>query len=371
MQRRIATTDVGMMLAALLHSAWHSVPPELKLDASDVLTKVQRSLLQGGCAPLAWWRLRSVIDRDTNQAQELRQAYYHFAIQAERSAERLARAFDLFRQIGVEPVLVKGWSVARLYPEVGLRPYGDLDLCVRRDQFDKSSELTGTPAGQQLQIDLHCEFAGLDEQPFDEILERTRVVELCGTSVRIPSPEDSLRMICIHLLRHGAFRPIWLCDVGVLVESADSGFNWDLCLSGARADWVISTVAMAGHLVGADLRDAPAEIRRKRLPQWLVRDVLEKWNSPSMRDQGATRHKAPIISYVRNRAGLIEDLRNRWVGPLEATISVNGPLNNWPRLPFQLANAGLRAVRFAAKMPRLVRDEFGNRGSECRVLSSE
>jgi len=29
---------------------------------------------------------------------------------------------------GVEPILGKGWAIARLYPERGMRPYGDIDL---------------------------------------------------------------------------------------------------------------------------------------------------------------------------------------------------------------------------------------------------
>jgi hypothetical protein len=47
-------------------------------------------------------------------------------------ASSLTRVVTRLREGGVEPVLVKGPSIARLYPERGLRPFEDLDFCVDR-----------------------------------------------------------------------------------------------------------------------------------------------------------------------------------------------------------------------------------------------
>ena len=42
---------------------------------------------------------------------------------------------ELFRELsaaGLEVIVGKGWSVARFYPSLGLRPHGDFDLYLRR-----------------------------------------------------------------------------------------------------------------------------------------------------------------------------------------------------------------------------------------------
>jgi hypothetical protein len=65
---------------------------------------------------------------------ELHDAYRLFALQAVLHEQRLTRAFALLRAAGVEAILGKGWAVARLYPDLGLRPYGDIDLYVRHHQ---------------------------------------------------------------------------------------------------------------------------------------------------------------------------------------------------------------------------------------------
>jgi hypothetical protein len=58
------------------------------------------------------------------------------------------------------------------------------------------------------------------------------------------------------------------------------------------------------------------------------------------------RYRAPMSKYVRRPRGLWSDLLRRWPNPIEATVRVGGPLNEWPRWPFQIANCLSRAGRF-------------------------
>ena len=46
-----------------------------------------------------------------------------------------------------------------------------------------------------------------------------------GLDVRVLSPEDDLRFLCLHLLRHGAVQPLWLCDICVLLEARANDFR--------------------------------------------------------------------------------------------------------------------------------------------------
>jgi hypothetical protein len=50
-------------------------------------------------------------------------------------------------------------------------------------------------------------------------------VELNGAKIRILGAEDHLRLLCLHLLKHGAWRPLWLCDVAAALESRPSSFD--------------------------------------------------------------------------------------------------------------------------------------------------
>lgn len=56
---------------------------------------------------------------------------------------------------GVEPLLIKGWAIARLYPGAGLRPYTNLDLIVRPSELGAArGNLWKPPA---VAVDLHEE----------------------------------------------------------------------------------------------------------------------------------------------------------------------------------------------------------------------
>ena len=192
------------------------------------------------------------------------------------------KTLELLRENGIEPVVVKGWVSARLYPEAGLRPYGDLDLCVRPDQFGRATALLAGPEGRAFPVDLHNGFGESEAEEFETLFGRSRQLPLDATFVRVLSDEDHLRYLALHLLRHGAYRPIWLCDVAAAAEAADAGFDWDRALGGNRrlADWTISVIALARELLGAEAAGAPLEVTKKRLPGWLIQNVVDKWAEP-------------------------------------------------------------------------------------------
>jgi hypothetical protein len=336
----------GRLVASILAGSWRPSPP--KLESSDEeLASVSAALLKSGAGSLAWWRIRNHEPAGETAAQ-LRQAYLLHTIHAERYALDLRDSVQLLRDNGIDPVVVKGWVSARLYPEAGLRPYGDLDLCVRPDQFASAKALLAGPEGRAYPVDLHNGFSEFGDNGFETLFGRSRQLALESIFVRVLSDEDHLRYLALHLLRHGAYRPIWLCDVAAAVEAADSGFDWDRALGSNRrlADWTISVIALARELLGAEAAGAPLVVTKKRLPGWLIQNVVDKWAEPIPSRQGEHRHQRPMASYLRNPRGLLGDLRNRWPDPLAATIEVNGSINWFPRLPFQFAHAVQRTGGF-------------------------
>jgi hypothetical protein len=57
--------------------------------------------------------------------------------------------------------------------------------------------------------------------------------------------------------------------------------------------------------------------------------------------------REPFSAALLLRPGAIDALRARWPNSIEATAALRGPLNDLPRLPFQVADGLRRAWRFA------------------------
>ncbi|HXH12437.1 MAG TPA: nucleotidyltransferase family protein [Alphaproteobacteria bacterium] len=335
-------------MAAVLAGAWRDVPPAPELSPQE-LSDITPGLLGSGAGALGWWRVRHSDLKTSPAASSLQQAYRLHTLQAAIHEREIAEVFTLLHAAGVEPVLVKGWAVARLYPQKGLRPYGDLDLCVRSGEYAAAEAVLQSPAGKQFNIDLHAEFAKLDDHGLEELYARSRLVQLGGVDVRILGVEDHLRLLCVHFLRHGAWRPLWLCDVAVTLESRPPSFDWDLCLgrNRRRADWVACVIGLAHQLLGVSIDDTPVAARARHLPAWLLPCVLKTWDKPCAID-----HLPPkkFAIAVRHPAQLPNALRVRWPpNPIAATIDLQGPLNAMPRLSFQIAHCLARLIRFCRR----------------------
>lgn len=333
----------GSLVAAALAGAWRPSPPPLDLSPA-ALAEVTPLLLGTGGGGLAWWRVRSSDLRTSPPASQLEQAYRLHTLQAAVHERQLMRAITILRSAGVEPLLAKGWAVARLYPEPGLRPYGDIDLCVRPEQHAAAVAALRSAAGQGGPVDLHQGFRLLDRS-WDGLCDRSQLVRLGEVDIRILGPEDHLRLLCVHMLSHGVERPLWLCDVGAALASRPADFDWDRCLAGSkrRSDWVACALGLAHQLLGARLDGTPVAWRANHLPSWLVPTVLRQWGL-------GYRHREPIVAYLRHPARVPGALLLCWPDPILATVEVGGPFNELPRLPFQLAQCLSRTIQIAAQL---------------------
>jgi hypothetical protein len=521
--------DLGLLVARLLAGAWRDRSSSVREDGTAVegsesqiqrpisaaeLTEITPLLCRSGAGALAWWQIRDTPLRDTDAGRELHEVYRRFRLLALLHEREFAPVFSLLHDEGIEAVLVKGWSIARRYPERGLRPYGDIDLCVAPDQFERAERvLAGLP-----NIDLHRGFTRIGQtktvqrptsnvqrqriqQEWDELYARTQVVCLSepsrsptvregslifvgrnsgtkalpdgrasawdptvregsgrverplskllsepeaaaagslttGTSVlsapagsratfdpgppiRILADEDHLRLLCIHLLRSGARRPPWLCDVALLLDEVQhpsgsptvrkgSGpvptvaanlprpdFNWDVCLGTdpVHANWVLTAITLAHEVLGGEQVQLPmSRVQRQELPRWLVPALLKQWGGSVQLPSGSpTVRKGSLIFVGRNsgtkalpdgrasawgispeeekralpdgRASAWSNLYQRWDNPIRATAAVGGRFNNWPRLPYRLAESMMR-------LPEMWRTEGRGQRAGIRVVAS-
>jgi hypothetical protein len=239
----------------------------------------------------------------------------------------------------VEPILIKGWSSARLYPEPGLRTSGDVDLCVPPDRVETAAAaLSAAPL--PCAVDLHRAVPDLPDRPWDEVFRRSRLTALGEVAVRVLGPEDQLRLLCLHLVRHGIARPLWLCDVGACLESLPADFDWDYCMWGRThlSRWAVCVLGLAGRLLDGRTPVATAG----RFPPWVERAVLWCWGVGSGR---SLRH------YLRHPAEVVRRLcyhgisPNHGSTPIKAALQLGlGPTRRMPLLLVQLAAFARRKV---------------------------
>jgi hypothetical protein len=152
-----------------------------------------------------------------------------------------------------------------------------------------------------------------------------------------------LRLLCLHMLGHGAWRALWLCDVAAAVEARPPTFDWDRFLWGdrRRTEWVTCALGLAHALLGARIAETPVAERARHLPRWLAPAVLRQWG------QGFRRSPLflPELLYPRRA---LHAIRHHWRNPIQGTVEVGGPFNDWPRLPFQLAACVRRTAQVVA-----------------------
>ncbi|HEY6046251.1 MAG TPA: nucleotidyltransferase family protein, partial [Pyrinomonadaceae bacterium] len=286
--------ELGLSVARLLTGAWRENFEPLNLTEDD-LAVIVLQLCQSGAGALAWWRIRHTPLAASQSGFELKEVYHRFRLSALIHEQEIKHVFSLLRIEGIDAVLVKGWSIARLYPDRALRPYGDIDICVRPEQFAKTrAALKPLEKIDGHYVDLHAGFASIGaggtpisrraarRHPclqWNELFERSELIDLGEEKVRVLGAEDHLRVLCLHFLRTGVWRPTWLCDVALTLETRAKDFNWEVCLGRDRrqADWVGCTLGLASQLLGADCKHTPVEKKARHLPRWLAPAVLAQW----------------------------------------------------------------------------------------------
>jgi hypothetical protein len=363
-------------MAALLRKV---INPTSKVEypTSNALSTLTPALCNSGAAALAWWSIRDTELASHESAAELRDVYRQHRLSALRHEADIVKVLSLLRGEGIEAVLVKGWAIARHYPDQALRPYGDIDLCVSPIDFPRATEiLKGIESINGPFVDLHTGFDSIGvgkrfslsprrsrrdraQVEWDEIFARTRLLEIDGpevfaenskyqvqsiqgqrpkSKVRVMSDEDHLRLLCAHLLRSGARRPLWLCDIAVLlsrasaVEGPKSSFDWSRCLTNDNtyANYVQTAVLLACELLGLDISYTP--FANQQLPRWVPTTALTQWGkvafpSPTSKVSG---QKADHRRWT-SKVGPWRSLYRRWNNPVRATAAVGASFSRRPR----------------------------------------
>ena len=339
----------GELVAKVLSGAWRHNPPALETCQEEIEAVTPRLLGSGGGA-LGWRRLCNSPYRTSPAVVRLQQAYRLQALHSRLHEVEIEQVIKMLASSGVHPLLIKGRAAAALYPEPALRPYGDIDLCLDRTQYQPALAVLNTPEGKAFNVDVHEGLDAFYGFSYKEVMARAPMLKVGKVEVRVPCFEDHLRILCIHFLKHGAWRPLSLCDIAAALESRKD-IDWDRCLSASKriANWVCCTIGLAHRLLGVELNGLPVKARAKKLPRWLAPAVLRQWEKPY-----PEWNETPEFFKVdlRDPALLKSELLKRWPNPIKATMYFGGSFNELPRLPFQLVNFISLGLRSLGRFPR-------------------
>ena len=265
---------------------------------------------------------------DENQWQLIR---FRFA------EKRLIEAFAFLRSKNIEPILIKGWAAAQNYPNPSVRFFNDLDLMVNPANYN---EIIETCKDYQLKnpIDFHRGARHLDNLDFNSLFADSRLVKCQNTEIRILSPEDHLRILCVHWLNDGGIKREKLWDIFYAVQNRSADFDWNRCLdatSPKRRKWIVCAILLAEKYLDLDLTDTPIALEAGNLPEWVIRTVEQEWNNP-----------VPLIPLHRcwkDKSLLLQQIKKRLPpNPIQATIETEGNFDDGIRLFYQIKDVAFR-----------------------------
>ena len=336
----------GALIALALAGAWRTTPPPVELTAEQ-LAGISTLLLGSRAGALAWWKAQNSGLGDDPTGEKLRGAYHVYAVESTVHQQTLRKIFTLLSGENIHPILYKGWAAAQYYPQPALRPYLDFDLIVPHHQEKRVTEIMNKAEIRNFDLE-HYELNRFDSRSYEDLFDRSCLIKLNEIEIRVPCPEDHLRLLCIHLLKHGGSGPLWLSDVGAVVEARAVDFDWDRFLGANKrqANWVAYTLGLANRILGAKIDDTPVYSIAQKLPAWMERSIISDWSTPR---RILHIHDKLMTESMGKTSEFISALRSRWPNPIEATVIYNGSFNRASAIGCQVRYYARQAARFVSK----------------------
>lgn len=175
---------------------------------------------------------------------------------AQTTLHLIGKALRIQKLLGEHEIscaLFKGPLLSELaYGEVGMRPAGDIDLLIRKDDFARAKQLLEsmdyqmypqlTPAQQASHLSFHCEIQFVRDDWFtiidlhweltprtfvfglsgEEVMSRLQTITLAGTPAQTFSSADLILYLAMHGAKHLWRRLEWIASFAEVVRSLDS-----------------------------------------------------------------------------------------------------------------------------------------------------
>ena len=230
-----------------------------------------------------------------------------------RQRQILVSAVQLLRDHGIEPVLLKGFSLALLYPNPSLRQFGDVDLFIGLDKFHEACTLLRTlPGGYnwgeekdvgrhyniefgRYPLEVHRLSADIEDpkelavyEPIehDGLIENPRSVDLDGFGITVPSNEFQVFFTFYHAWHHFLTTGVgWrqVSDIAMTLHAYHDQLDFDklnrwISAMHLKKPWQAFGWLMV-NILGLPESEMPFyEARCKRTAQKLYQCIMETGN---------------------------------------------------------------------------------------------
>jgi hypothetical protein len=301
-------------------------------------------------------------------AAEAREIGYRNVYLAAKLVELLRR----FTARGLPVVPYKGPALAlAAYGSIAARQFGDLDLLVRRRDFDRARDLLLADGfrlfedewlavrhlahevpfvkeERRVQVDLHRRVLSRELFPVaeDELWSQLEPIRIGELETRTFRAELLLILLCEHAHKHRWERRAWIADLAHLI-AARPQFDWEAALDLARRAGSLRVLGV-GALLAFELFGAP-------LPEpWRTRfdsDAATRVLAATIRERPYFETGQDAVALDRTLVALQWRGRERWRDRLRLALTPNE--SDWIVLPLPAALAPLyyllRPLRVVAK----------------------
>ena len=279
-----------------------------------------------------------------------------------RLKQILLQAVTMLRDHGIEPVLLKGFSLAQYYPNPNLRQFGDIDLFVGLEKFHEACAVLRSMPGSynwgvildsgrhfniefgDYSLEIHRVSSEIEEEDENAVymeIERqglfvnSREVDLEGARLRIPSKEFTAFFTFYHAWHHFLTTGVgWrqLCDLALVLHTYYGQINTAQLRHDLDALHLMRPWQTFGYLVVHQLDLPEAEmpfynVKMRGKASKLYDRIMEEGNF--MRDQKfkGKRPKTFILRKLHTFACILLDFwRMVWVFPDVAFKELRGSI---------------------------------------------
>jgi hypothetical protein len=196
----------------------------------------------------------------------------------------LTTAVEPLTDAGLEPVVLKGPTLAARYPDPGLRPMDDIDLLLAPDQHEAGAAalvragwrvshgparhpydtVLHHPSVPHLPLELHHGIESWRDRAHAitgrGLWARRAPLQCMGVAAFGLPVEDELVMLAAHAAKpfHHFQRIIWSVDMAVVVETAGAALDWESVAArahDARCDTALAVALRHARRLGARVPD--------------------------------------------------------------------------------------------------------------------
>jgi hypothetical protein len=365
----------------------HELPMEMVSFSTSDWEQLGSTAQQQGLAPLMYWGLSrsgnfsSVPESVRNS---LRKAYSGSWVNNQRILKELEILAHTFKQEGIPLVVLKGACFAlTIYPEIGLRLMGDLDILV---PVSKSSEalriakVSGyqevvpeaspglnellshevglrKPADHSITLEIHSSLVSSRAfryaVPVDWFWEQVEPLE--GLSLKpsafdlfMLTPTAQLLYAAAHaMLQHGGKNaPLrWFYDLDRLVRFYDRRIDWDLLLSQAhRFDWGSALEAALAKTVACFHTPVPGHV------------MTTLFDNTDRNRQLVARKQDKSATHILEENVKLQSLN--FFGILRLTIALIAPSPVYMRWRYRLKNNWALPMFYLLRWGGIIKDGF-------------